>query len=156
MYVENLTVEDVHRHTIHQDQTQSITADRCAAGLPPNAELKLAAEDALARLRQAVASTAAAAWAAEQKLSGTQALQKAAAGQLGSAQQELASLQAQIAQCMHGIYQLVRYTFAGCCADVATRDCCCILDSGPNMEHRPVYMVVTSLKNVHNESLLVS
>ena len=62
----------------------------------------------MARLKQAVASSAAAARAAEQKLSGTQALQKAAAGQLGSAQQELASLQEQIAQRMHGIYQLVR------------------------------------------------
>ena len=82
------------------------------AGLPPNSELKLAAEDALARLKQAVASTAAAARAAEQKLSGTQALQKAAAGQLCSAQQELASLQEQIAQRMHGIYQLVRYMSA--------------------------------------------
>lgn len=51
-----------------------------------------------------MASKAAAARAAEQKLSGTQALRRSAAGQLGSAQQELTRLQEQIGRDMRVIY----------------------------------------------------
>ena len=54
-----------------------------------------------------MASKAAAARAAEQKTSATQALQKAAAGQLDSMQRELARLQQEINQGMEGVYNQV-------------------------------------------------
>ncbi len=62
---------------------------------------------ALAGLKQGVASKAAAARVAEQKLSATQALQKAAAGQLDGARQELAKLQQEIGRGMRNAYQQV-------------------------------------------------
>lgn len=64
-------------------------------------------ETALAGLKQDVASKASAARAAEQKLSATQALQKAAAGQLDSARQELAKLQEEVGRGMRNAYQQV-------------------------------------------------
>ena len=79
-------------------------------GLPRNTELKPQAEAALTRLKQDVASKAAAARAAEQKTSATQALHKSAAGQLDSAQQELAKLQQEIAQGMRTVYNQVGIT----------------------------------------------
>jgi len=82
----------------------------CGPGLPRNTELKPQAEAALARLKQDVASKAAAARAAEQKTSATQALHKSAAGQLESAQQELAKLQQEINQGMRTVYNQVGNT----------------------------------------------
>ena len=77
------------------------------AGLPDNTQLKPKAETALAGLKQDVASKAAAARAAEQKRSATQALQKAAAAQLDSARQELAKLQEEVGRGMRNAYQQV-------------------------------------------------
>ena len=77
------------------------------AGLPPNTELKPQAEAALARLKQDVASKAAAARASEQRTSATQALHKAAVGQLDSMQRELTGLQEDISQGMKSIYNQV-------------------------------------------------
>ena len=54
-----------------------------------------------------MASKAAAARAAEQKTSATQALQKAAAGQLDSLQRELSRLQQEINQGMKSVYNQV-------------------------------------------------
>lgn len=82
----------------------------CYAGLPPNSELKPEADEALTRLKQDVASKAAAARAAEQRTSATQALQKAAAGQLDTVQQELARLQQEISQGMRVYTQVGFFT----------------------------------------------
>ncbi len=79
-------------------------------GLPRNTELKPLAEASLARLKQDVASKAAATRAAEQKTSATQALHKSAAGQLDGAQQELAKLQQEINQGMRTVYNQVGVT----------------------------------------------
>ena len=80
------------------------------SGLPPSTELKPQAEEALARLKQDVASKAAAARASEQRTSATQALQKAAAGQLDSVQRELARLQQEISQGMKSVYSQVCFS----------------------------------------------
>ncbi len=114
---EHCTADDFHRAAERatgafpagriQAFTKTLRTLSWYAGLPPTTELKPQAEAALARLKQDVASKAAAARAAEQKTSATQALLKAAAGQLDIMQRELARLQQEINQGMKGVYNQV-------------------------------------------------